>query len=60
MQGFQRMTARKAIRLGWINPPPMMPVSSPQRPESRTVMLEPLAQERIAQDRPEVAADGDT
>jgi hypothetical protein len=53
------MTARKAIRLGWINPPPT-PVPSPLRQQGQTVMLEPLAQERIAQDRQEVAADGDT
>jgi hypothetical protein len=59
LQGFQKMTARKAIRLGWINPPPM-PVSSVPRPESQTVMLEPLAWAQLAQDRPEAAADGDT
>ena len=52
------MTARKAIRLGWTNPPPL-PAPSPDLP-GRTVMLEPLAKAQLAEHRPEASADGDT
>jgi hypothetical protein len=54
------MMARKAFRLGWI--PRQMPVQPPSPPQPQqgqtTVMLEPLAQERMAQDRPEAGTDG--
>ena len=52
------MIARKAVRLGWINPPPT-PTPSPLQ-QSQPVQLEPLAKAQLAEDRTEVAADGDT
>lgn len=61
MPTFQRLTAKKAIRLGWINPRPIPAAVSQPPQQGQMIPLEPLATQALLEDRPVgVAADGDT